>query len=70
MNKQLTRQELMDSPGVHYFVKDVLKMSIGQDPVDVLHDVELVLIVLRNEWDGMKKERDRLLDMSLRSIDL
>ena len=70
MNKQLTRQELMDSPGVHYFVKDVLKMSIGKDPVDVLHDVELVLIVLRNEWDGMKKERDRLLDMSLRSIDL
>ena len=53
MNKQLTRQQLMDSPGVHYFVKDVLRMSIGKDPVDLINDIELIRIVLRNECDNV-----------------
>jgi len=68
--RRINRDDVMQSRSVHNLTKDILRMSIGKDPVDVLHDVELVLIVLRNEWDGMKKERDRLLDMSLRSIDL
>ena len=68
--RRINRDDVMQSRSVHNLTKDILRMSIGKDPVDVLHDVELVLIVLRNEWDSMKKERDRLLDMSLRSIDL
>lgn len=44
-----TREEVLQSDGVHYFVKDVLKMTEDKDPVDCLHDLELVKQVIKGE---------------------
>ena len=63
--RRINRDDVMQSRSVHNLTKDILRMSIGKDPVDVLHDVELALIVLKNEWENMKKENERLLDVFL-----
>ena len=63
--RRINRDDVMQSRSVHNLTKDILRMSIGKDPVDVLHDVELALIVLKNEWGNMKKENERLLDVFL-----
>jgi hypothetical protein len=47
----ITRKEVMESPSVHNLTKDVLRLTEGKDIVDRVNDVELALIVLRNELE-------------------
>jgi len=47
-----TRQAVMESPAVHSYCKDILRGSVGKDPLDALHDAELAVRVLRNEYDA------------------
>jgi len=42
----------MESPAVHSYCKDILRGSVGKDPLDALHDAELAVRVLRNEYDA------------------
>ena len=39
----MTRQEIIEDPSVHYWVKDVAKLIDGKDPVDVLHGLRLLM---------------------------
>ena len=45
----MIRQQLLDDPAVHYFVKDVLRMTENKDPVDCLKDLEVVKQVIQEE---------------------
>ena len=50
----ILREEVMASPKVHYFAKDVLRMTKDKDPVDCLHDLDLVKRVIECELDACK----------------
>ena len=63
--RRINRNDIMDSPCTRTATKDILRMSYGKDPVDLIYDVELALAVLKNEWEDMKKENERLLDVFL-----
>ncbi len=43
------RELVLANDAVHYFAKDVLRMTADKDPVDCLKDLELVKQVLRSE---------------------
>jgi len=47
-----TRQEIMESPSVHFLTKDVLKLTEHKDIVDRYYDVRLALEILKAEMDG------------------
>ncbi len=49
MKETPTRDDVMTSSMVHNFTKDILKLSIGLDIVDRVHDVQLALRVLEDE---------------------
>ena len=57
--QQPTRQAVMESQSVRNFCKDILRGSIGKDPLDALKDAELALTVLRNEYDAEVAHWDR-----------
>ena len=39
---------ILEDPSVHYWVKDVIKVMMTKDPVDVLNDVKLLMVVANN----------------------
>lgn len=47
--KTPSRQEVMDSPVVHNFTKEVLKETLNHDLVDCINDLELAIKVLEND---------------------
>jgi len=56
--QQPTRQAVMESPAVHSYCKDILRGSVGRDPLDALKDAELAVAVLRHEWDIRAEQID------------
>ena len=45
----MTRQEIIEDPSVHYWVKDVIKLIADKDPVDVLHGLRLLMELTERE---------------------
>ena len=45
----MTREQAMESPGVHTLAKDILRMSEGKDVVDRYYDVLLAANILKKE---------------------
>ena len=39
---QLLKEDLLGSPGVHFWVKEVINIIENKDPVDVLHDLDIL----------------------------
>ena len=50
----------MESQSVRNFCKDILRGSIGRDPLDALKDAELAVAVLRREWDIRAEQIDAI----------
>lgn len=46
-------QWVLDHPGVSDWVKDVLRMAHGRDPVDVLNDLEILNTLLRPRAEAL-----------------
>ncbi len=52
-----TTRQVLEDPCVRYAVKDALSAllglkGVGRDPVDMLRDAELVLAVVRDEYNA------------------
>jgi len=47
--KTPTVEEILQDPSASYWLKSVLRSSLGRDPVDVANDVEMLARVLRRE---------------------
>jgi len=41
-NYEQMRSDLLNSPGVHFWVKEVMNIIENKDPVDVLHDLDIL----------------------------
>ena len=40
-------QEVLQSPCVHFYLKDAIKEFMAHDPVDALNDAELLCLLMR-----------------------
>ncbi len=53
-SSNITLSKVLNSPEVRNFTKEILINSVRFDRVDAVKDIELALIVLRNELEGEK----------------
>lgn len=49
-----TREEILNDPSVHYFAKDIIRLTKGKDIVDCIQDLRIALTLLEKEFTERK----------------
>ena len=55
----MTLNEILDDPGISYWLKDAIKTAYERDPVDALHDAHRLLKMLGERYTQIVNRVDR-----------
>ena len=50
------QQDIMDNPGSHFYLQDIITKGAKRDIVDTINDLEHALDTFREEWQRHIKE--------------
>jgi len=52
--------EVLENPATHFWLRAALKTALTKDPVDALHDAELLYLLLKERWEALREADDFL----------
>ena len=55
----MTLEEILEDPGISYWLKDAIKTAYKRDPVDALHDARRLLRMLGERYAQIVNRADR-----------
>jgi len=49
-------ENILDDPAASFWLKNALRSALNRDPVDALHDAELLVVALKERLDFVVNE--------------